>query len=252
MKSVYTVKFSWSGLLYPLLFVFMIWTVYWVEIKFNFYFNEFGVVPRSVSGLKGVFFSPFIHSGIEHLASNSVPLFVLSVALFYFYNPIAWRVLFVGLILSGIFTWLIGRPSTHIGASGIIYLLVSFLFFKGIWSKNYRLIAVSLVVVFLYGSMIWGIFPQEPKISWEGHFSGLVAGVIIAIYYHNYQIELFDSRLIQPKQNEVDDAFLQQFDENGNFIPASELDDDRDFSKNISHPTITDVSYENESNSIKK
>jgi len=143
----------------------IIWLVFWFEIRFRFDFTNFGVFPRTLSGLKGVLFSPFIHSGIEHLYHNTIPLFVLSTAVFYFYKPIAWKVLFYGILLSGFLTWLIGRPAFHIGASGLIYVLVSFTFFKGIFAKHYRLIALSLLVVFLYGSMIWYTMPIKEGMS---------------------------------------------------------------------------------------
>jgi membrane associated rhomboid family serine protease len=208
-----------SGVIgYPLLFILLIWIVFWFEIRFGFDFNYLGIQPRTVKGLRGVIFSPFIHSDIKHLFHNTIPLFVLSMALFYFYRNISWKVLLVGAILTGIFTWGIGRPANHIGASGVIYLLASFLFFKGIFSKHFRLIALSLIVVFLYGGMLWFVVPVDPKISWEGHLSGLVVGLILALVFRQ-------NIMIQPKYewekedyNEENDRFMSHFDENGNFI----------------------------------
>ena len=121
--------FSPGVLGYPLAFVLAIWIVFWFEIRFGFDFTRYGVYPRTLKGLRGVLFSPFIHSDIKHLFHNTIPLFVLSLSLFYFYRKISWQILIYGLLLSGILTWAIGRPAYHIGASGIIYLLAGFLFF---------------------------------------------------------------------------------------------------------------------------
>ena len=118
---------------YPVLFILAIWIVFWIEVRFGVNFNHLGIFPRKLSGFLGIIFSPFIHSGIKHLFNNTIPLFVLSMALFYFYKSISWKVLGYGFLFTGFITWLIARPAYHIGASGIIYLLASFLFFKGIF-----------------------------------------------------------------------------------------------------------------------
>lgn len=211
-------KFSTGVIGYPILFILIIWIVFWVEIRFGFNFNTFGVYPQTLKGLRGVVFSPFIHGGIEHLYHNTIPLFVLSTALFYFYNKIAWKLLFYGIILSGFLTWLIGRPSHHIGASGLIYVLVSFTFFKGIFAKHYRLIALSLLVIFLYGSMVWYVLPIKEGMSWEGHLSGLITGLLFAFIFKKTIARPKKYVWEQPDYNEEDDPFLRHFDENGNFI----------------------------------
>ncbi|PJB58339.1 MAG: rhomboid family intramembrane serine protease [Bacteroidetes bacterium CG_4_9_14_3_um_filter_41_19] len=130
---------------------------------------------------------PFIHGGWSHLMANTVPFLVLSTALFYFYREISWKVLIGIWLLSGMWVWFGGRPSWHIGASGVIYGLSAFLFLSGIIRDVKGLAALSLIVAFLYGSMIWGVFPdffpKEKNISWEGHLGGLVSGVIMALYY---------------------------------------------------------------------
>lgn len=183
-----------------------------------------GVQPRTLTGLKGILFSPFLHGSMKHIISNSLPLLVLTVALFYFYRGLAFPVLIFGWLLTGLLTWLIGRGgSVHIGASGIVYLLVSFLFFKGIWSKNARLISVALIVVFLYGSLIWGIFPNEPNISWEGHLSGFLSGIALAFYYKNFPLQIEQLDLpVKKTVSKREMEFLKHFDEDGNFVPASE------------------------------
>jgi membrane associated rhomboid family serine protease len=216
---------------YPILFVLLIWLVFWFEIRFGYDFNNFGVKPRDVTGLRGVIFSPFIHSNIKHLFNNTIPLFILSMALFYFYKGISWRVLIVGLLLTGFLTWIIGRPANHIGASGIIYLLASFLFFKGIFSKYYRLIALSFIVVFLYGGLLWFVVPVEPGISWEGHLSGLLIGLLLAVLYKQNIEKPPKYEWEKPDYSEENDPFMKHFDENGNFIehiPEIEKEEDID------------------------
>ncbi|MCB0473031.1 MAG: rhomboid family intramembrane serine protease [Flavobacteriaceae bacterium] len=179
-------RFSPLVIAFPLYLVFFLWFVYWIEIEKDWYLIKYGIYPRTLVGLRGIVFSPFIHSSVSHLLSNSVPLAILTGALLYFYRQIAFKVLIYGSLLSGLFTWLIGRESYHVGASGIIYLLFSFIFFSGIIRKYYRLIAVSLIVIFLYGSIIWYILPISEEISWEGHLSGFVVGLLFAFLFRDY------------------------------------------------------------------
>ncbi len=226
MKQTSPFVFSTGVIGYPILFVLAIWIVFWFEIRFGFEFNTWGVYPRSLRGLRGIIFSPFIHSDIKHLFNNTIPLFVLSMSLFYFYRKISWKVLIYGLLLTGFFTWIIGRPANHIGASGVIYLLASFLFFKGIFSKHYRLIALSLIVVFLYGGMLWYVTPIKAGISWEGHLSGLVTGLLFAFIYKKDVVKLPKYEWEEPGYNEQDDEFMRHFDENGNFIERLPEDED--------------------------
>ncbi len=241
MRNQEHFKFSTGVVAYPIAFVLLIWLVFWFEIRFGFDFTNFGVYPRTLKGLKGVLFSPFIHSGIEHLYHNTIPLFVLSTALFYFYRPIAWRVLAYGILLSGFLTWCIGRPAFHIGASGLIYVLVSFTFFKGIFAKHFRLVALSLLVVFLYGSMVWYTMPIKEGMSWEGHLSGMITGIIFAL--------IFRKEIVKPKKyvwerddyNEDNDAFLKHFDNDGNFIEHKEAEEGEE-------QTIINYNYKKDEN----
>ena len=196
--------------------------MFWFEIRFGFDFNYLGIQPRNLQGLRGILFSPFIHSDIKHLFHNTIPLFILTMALFYFYRPISWKVLILGLLFTGMFTWIIGRPANHIGASGIIYLLASFLFFKGIFSKYYRLIALSFIVVFLYGGLLWFIVPVDPKISWEGHLSGLIVGFIFALIYKQNIEKRPKFEWEKETYNSDEDVFMQHFDEHGNFVERKE------------------------------
>ena len=220
MNSSDPFKFSTRVIVYPLSFVLLIWVVYWFELRFGFRFNDMGIYPRTFSGLRGILFSPFIHGSLEHLYHNSTPLLILSTALFYFYRALAWRVLVLGLLFSGFLTWLIGSPAFHIGASGLIYVLMSFMLFKGILSKNHHLTALSLLVVFLYGSMLWYVFPVKENMSWEGHLSGLLVGLVFAFVFRTAIAKPVRYIWEDDQYNEQDDPFLNQFDAEGNFIES--------------------------------
>ncbi len=171
------------SLLFPVLIVGLFWLVKLTENVLNLDLAKFGILPLQLEGLPGILFSPFIHGSYEHLLSNSFPFLILSFALFYFYRNLAYRILFLIYILSGICVWLGGRESYHIGASGIVYGLASFLFFSGVFRKDANLLTISIIVVFLYGSMFWGIFPLKPEISWESHLWGSASGLMLAFYY---------------------------------------------------------------------
>lgn len=220
-------KFSASVIALPFLSVLLLWVVFWAGIKFNLDVEELGIYPRTFVGLRGVFFSPVIHGNIEHLYNNSIPLLILLAALRYFYREQSIRVLGYGILMSGFLTWIIGRESYHIGASGLVYVLVSFIFFKGIRTKYYRLVALSLVVILVYGSLVWYVFPNiEVGISWEGHLAGLITGFTFALTLKtNDYKKLIRYDWEDPNYNPENDKFMQRFDENGNFVnlPIPEL-----------------------------
>ena len=217
-------KFTNSVIGLPLFFVLFLWFIFWLEIRFDYDFVENGIYPRELSGLQGVFFSPFIHADIEHLYNNSIPLLILLAALQFFYANQSLRVIGFGILLSGIITWIIGRSNYHIGASGLIYVLVSFIFFKGIQTKYYRLVALSLTVVVIYGGLVWYAFPSpessgDKTISWEGHLAGLIAGFTLSLVYKTPEYKkVIKYDWEQPNYNPQEDKFMQRFDENGNFV----------------------------------
>lgn len=211
-------KFSYRIVLLPLLFVLLMWAGFWLKVN-GVYLSSYGIYPKTFFGLRGVLFSPFIHGDLNHLWSNTLPMFLLFAALLYFYRKYAITVFLLGWLLSGLLTWLIGRPSFHIGASGLIYMLFTFLFFMGIFSKNRRLIALSLVVVFVYGGMIWFITPIKPEISWEGHLSGFFTGILLALIYMKKLPPVPVYPWEKPDFEPNKDPFMRQFDESGNFLP---------------------------------
>ena len=172
---------------FPVLLIIVLWLMLLVKEVWIANWSQLGVYPGKVQGLLGIITSPFIHANAKHLFSNSVPLLVLSWCLFYFYKDLGYGVYPVLWILSGVFTWIFGRDAWHIGASGLTFSLAFFLFFSGIFRRYIPLMAVSLIVAFLYGSTVWSMFPVtemvDPSISWEGHLAGAVSGLICALVF---------------------------------------------------------------------
>ncbi|MBN2614911.1 MAG: rhomboid family intramembrane serine protease [Bacteroidales bacterium] len=178
----------WTSLVIPGFLLLIMWLVLFGEYLLGVDWGNWGVYPMHVSGLPGIILAPFLHEGIKHLAANSLPFLVLGTALFYFYRDLSLKVLLFIWVFTGVWVWFGGRDAYHIGASGIIYGLASFLFLSGVIRKDTRLSAISLIVIFLYGSLIWGAIPNflpEKNISWESHLGGLAAGIIMAVFYRN-------------------------------------------------------------------
>ena len=171
----------WSSLTWPLVFVVAIWVIFILGKDFDLQLYEFGIYPQRTETLTGILTYPFVHGSWEHLFNNSVPLLVLGWALFRFYRSLAWKTVFWIWLMSGLWLWIAGRSSYHIGASGIIYGLAAFLFISGWLRREKRVAAVSLLVAFLYGGMWWGVLPVKPDVSWEGHLWGAIAGILVAI-----------------------------------------------------------------------
>ncbi len=204
--------------------------VYAYDITFDLKLYRFGVFPRSISGLVGIITAPFIHStnGYSHLFNNSVPMFVLTWLLFYNFRNIALKVFLIIFFGTGILVWLFGRENYHIGMSGVIYGLTSFLMLGGFLTKHLRIAAISLLVIFLYGSFIWGIFPVNPSISFEGHFFGFFVGALLAI--------LFRKQLPQPEKfrYEIEEE-LGLIEYENEFWKTEQIEDEIP----TSHPTHT-------------
>ncbi len=178
------------ALLAPLLLITILWIVYIFQWEFHANWLRLGVYPRELRGLPGIITSPFIHADLNHLFSNTVPLFILSWCLFYFYKDLGYLVLPIMWIGTGLITWCIGRESSHIGASGLVYGLSFFLFFSGILRKSIPLTAISLLVAFLYGSLVFNMLPVSQLVydnmSWEGHLSGAIMGLLCAVIFRKH------------------------------------------------------------------
>ena len=225
-------KIFFHSLLFPAIFVMLLWMVKIIELTSGLSFVEFGIFPRHINGLQGILFSPFIHSDFSHLISNSLPFFILGFMLIYFYRRISYRIFFLLYILSGISTWIMGREAWHIGASGVVYALAAFHFVSGIIRSDVRLLTLSAIVVFLYGGLVWGLLPIRPEISWEGHLSGAIFGVLLAFYYRKYIVrrEKFDW------EDEPDDDEEEDFTDDTGAISFSEATFSSDTDNNHKSP----------------
>ncbi len=174
------------SMLLPGILVVIMWLMKITEVLSGLSLTNLGIYPLTIKGLPGIITSPFIHANFDHLFDNTLPLFFLGTALFYFYSEIAIKVSLWTWFLTGLFVWIAGRQAWHIGASGLVYGLASFLFFSGILRRYFRLVALSLLIVFLYGSMVWGIFPGiYQNVSWESHMLGFLSGIILALRYRH-------------------------------------------------------------------
>jgi len=169
----------------PLIICVLMLLSFLLEHGMNWNYYKAGIYPRSVENLWGIFTYGFVHANWGHLLNNIVSFFILGSCLYYFYNVIASQILIYSYLFSGLFLWFIGRESWHIGISSVIYSLAFFLFFSGIIRKYVPLIAISLIVVFIYGSMVWYLLPFgiNDSISWEGHLSGGLVGIVLSIIY---------------------------------------------------------------------
>ena len=177
-----------EAIAYPILLVLIMWMVFWGDHLFpetDFY--KYGIKPFEFSSLKGILFMPLIHSNREigHIINNTPPTIILLAAIVYYYRSIAFKVFTLSWLFTGIGVWFfaVNNNSYHIGMSGVVYAMAAFLFTSGIIRKHRNLQGIALFVAFVYGGMIWGVFPVEEKISWEGHLSGMVTGVLLALLY---------------------------------------------------------------------
>ncbi len=175
-------KFA-KSLVIPFAFILLLWAIYFSQVTFDLPYIQYGILPRKLSGLIGILSAPLIHANIPHLLSNTPTLLILSIAVMYFYPSSSLKVFAVIYILTGILVWLFAREAYHIGASGIIYGLLGFLFFSGIFRRDNRSIALALLVTFIYGGLVWGILPGVKEISWESHLFGGITGIIVSFIY---------------------------------------------------------------------
>jgi len=166
----------------------LLWMILIVDSVLGLGLLRFGLRPRHLEGLAGVLTAPLLHGGPEHLFSNSLPLVISLTTILYLYPRAALRVIPIIWMGSGLLGWFIGRPSLHFGASGFVYGLLAYVFISGILRMDMRSVAVSVMVWFLYGSMIWGVLPIRPNMSWELHLSGAILGVALAIAYRRWDV----------------------------------------------------------------
>lgn len=182
-KSKY--KETITKIFIPVLFSLFILLTFVLEKGLDLNFSKAGIYPREIQSLWTILTHIFIHANWGHLTNNLLSFCILSCFLFYFYRPGNIKIYFFLWFCSGLLLWVIGRESRHIGASGLIYALASFLFFSGLIRRHIPLIAIALVVTLFYGNMVWHIFPWQinDPVSWEGHLSGLISGFIAALIF---------------------------------------------------------------------
>ncbi|MCH7772850.1 MAG: rhomboid family intramembrane serine protease [Bacteroidetes bacterium] len=167
----------------PLTFPMIMWMVYFISLSLNLDLSRMGILPRDMIGILGIISGPIVHANFSHLLSNTMPLLILGWTIFFFYSKVSYKSFIVIYVLTGLLVWLFAREVYHIGASGIVYGFVSFLFFSGIFRRDNKSIAIALIVTFLYGGIVWGIFPGQKGISWESHLFGGIAGIITAFIF---------------------------------------------------------------------
>lgn len=204
-----------AAMMVPLFLIFILYIIKVLETGMDWNFTRFGVYPLEKKGLFGIFSHPLIHSGFTHLLANTLPLFFLSLCLFYFYRGIAPAIFFIIWGGCGMLTFIIGKPGWHIGASGLIYGLAFFLFFSGLLRRYIPLIAISLLVTFLYGGLVWQMIPYfTPKsTSWEGHLSGAVTGTLCAFAFMNYGPQKPEAFTEEEEEEEEESDIQEEGDE---------------------------------------
>ena len=162
----------------------------WLQWFFDFRLYFLGVHPLQIDGIIGIFTSVFIHGDWGHLAGNTLPFFLFTTALFYYYPKVAHKVFFGMWFTSGLYLWLFARGEAwHIGASGLVYAMATYHLLSAALQREIRLVSFSMLIIFLYGSMIWGFFPEffpEQRISWQAHFTGAIVGVVFALFFHHH------------------------------------------------------------------
>jgi membrane associated rhomboid family serine protease len=192
-----------TSLKFPLLFVASIWLVHLAQVHSHLDLGNWGIYPRELSGLIGILFAPFLHKNWEHLGANTVPFFVLSLAVFYFYPRVAARSMGLMYFVSGLFVWFFANEGYHLGASYIVYAMLSFVFWNGIFRRSAYSIFLALLMLSIYGGMFVGIAPslenEMNHISWQSHLIGGIVG-IFAAYYYKEELEI--SELTRDMQTE--------------------------------------------------
>jgi len=199
-------KILQRGIYYTLSFILLLWIIKSIEWANNIDLGFYGIFPRTLRGSLGIITGPLIHGDAIHLMSNTIPLIILGIGLFYFYPRIAIEVFIWIYLATGFWVWIIGRTAYHIGSSGLVYGLVMFIFWGGILRKNPRTLAISVLIFFLYGGMIYGLFPVNNAVSWESHVMGSIAGIFLAFYFRKVPIYLGEREHIAAIVNEEDET----------------------------------------------
>lgn len=172
-----------ESLRFPALVIAVLWLVHLYQYASDFDPGLYGIMSRRVWGLTGIFTGPLVHGSWGHLVSNTFPMFVLTAISFYFYRKVAMPAFWMIYFLTGASVWLLARPVSHIGASGVVYGLLSFIFWNGIFRRSLRSIILAGIVMIVYSGMFLGLLPDQEGISWESHLLGSVAGIFTAFWF---------------------------------------------------------------------
>ncbi len=200
---------------FPLYLVLSLWVVHFAKLMLNLNLGGYGLIPRNMDGALGILTSPFIHGNLQHLMSNSVPLFVLTSIIIIFYRKVAYQSLLLIYVLTGIFVWVAGRGNvSHIGASGVVYGLVSFVFWTGLFRRNVKSVILALLVTLLYSGYFMGVLPTQKGISWESHLYGALVGIIVAFWYKN----------VREQDEEKPDPWADEPTDKNYFLPRDTFD----------------------------
>lgn len=167
-----------------IIFVVILWVVFILNSILPIELNQYGIIPRNLTGLRGILFAPFLHGDYNHIVSNTVPITFLLIVLFAFYKEKALKTVIFSQLLGGLMVWMFATQGCHIGISGLIYSLVSFLIIAGIFKRNFKSLIISILIVILYGGLVWGVLPTQYGISWEGHLFGAISGGFLAYQYY--------------------------------------------------------------------
>ena len=168
---------------WPLFLLLVMWVLETLEHITGLQFANYGILPRYVSGLTGIITSPFIHGSYSHLLNNSIPFLVGATLIIYFYQRVSFAVITMIWVLTGLLVWIFAKPAFHIGASGVVYGMISFIFWAGVFNRDRQSIVLSLVILFMYSGMFYGVLPNQPGVSWESHLLGGLVGILTAYVF---------------------------------------------------------------------
>jgi membrane associated rhomboid family serine protease len=159
----------------------LLWLIHLMNFISPVDLRLYGIVPRRINSLGGILITPLVHANIGHLIANSGALFVLLLIALFFSRQSTYVALMIIILGGGGCVWLLGKGgSVHIGASGIVFGLIGFLMGIGFFSRDWRAIAVSVIVFLLYGGALFSLLRYTPGTSWSGHFFGFLAGLAAA------------------------------------------------------------------------
>lgn len=208
-----------QSLKFPIVLIIILWAIHIYQFVSEVSLGHLGIYPKHFSGLKGIITSPLIHGDFNHLISNTFPLFMLTVTINFFYRKTAFISFILIYVMTGVVVWIFARPVYHIGASGVVYGLLSFVFWTGIFRRNLKSIVLSLVVTILYSGYIWGVLPIKQGVSWESHLYGAIVGIVIAY--------IFRKNIEEDETKKVYDWELEEQEEGQYFLDRNTFDSKR-------------------------